>query len=422
MNQPTDMSSKLEQATRSAHDSLERVPYSIGLQMGDVPTDSVVGHLRALAIIYGALDGALAKASTGDRLQFLGRCSAPRLPALMRDLSHFPPSKYRDIQPAIRAAIDLAGCIQRRSATDPASLAGYVYVLEGSRLGALSIAKDIDRILGLGPGESLEYFRGLSGETAEHWKSTIEQLDAHLFDADVQRAVIDAACETFDGFIAIFGALYPYKQEEMLFTSTAINPESGDHPVPQDSDTIRVSLEAGNRCLEQYPYVEMRYGERGVRFTQSDSAWLATLGELDEQTAVRHVKWLARVLSSRGMPSRLLQVHIELLYEDLMKLGVRGGESAYENLRLGASELGESRSSYVDDRQLEQLNAEFEGWVGPDWAKRMRNTGQLIVSSAVDLKSGMVKSTDSFRLWICDPSRFPRTWIEGVERLYAESL
>lgn len=418
MKQPTNLSLRLKQATQRAHDSLDRLPYPARLRSGEAPDDSVVGHLRALAIVHAALDDALAKASMTNGLEYLGRCGTPRLPGLIQDLARFPPWQYRDIYPAIRAAIELAGRIRRRAVTNPASLAGYVYVLEGSRLGALSVATAVDRALRVDSHDGLGYFRGLGPATAAHWDNTTGLLDTEVVDEDVQRSAIDAAREAFEGFHAIFHALFPFSSEDLCFTSAAINPESGDHPVPRDGSVIRAAIEAGNRCLEQFPYLTARYGERGVRFTHSDSAWLATLDRLDRQAAAGRVKWLAAVLANRGMPSRLLQVHLDVLHEELTRR-THPGEQDYGVLASCARELSDAHSRFVSDSRLKQLNEEFEQWVGRTWAEKMRNTGQLIVSSAVDLMSGITKSNESFRNWICDPSRFPRVWIQSVDRLYA---
>ena len=57
----------------------------------------------------------------------------------------------------------------------------------------------------------------------------------------------------------------------------AINFEAGDHAMPQNPLEIDLALRAAKVAWERYPYLEHRYGERGRRFTDSDSCWLVTL-------------------------------------------------------------------------------------------------------------------------------------------------
>ena len=57
----------------------------------------------------------------------------------------------------------------------------------------------------------------------------------------------------------------------------AINFEAGDHAMPQNPLEIDLALRAAKVAWEKYPYLAHRYGERGRRFTDSDSCWLVTL-------------------------------------------------------------------------------------------------------------------------------------------------
>ena len=42
-----------------------------------------------------------------------------------------------------------------------------------------------------------------------------------------------------------------------------------------DPRALLAAERAGRRCLRDYPYLSLRYGERGRRFTDSDGGWLA---------------------------------------------------------------------------------------------------------------------------------------------------
>jgi len=77
--------------------------------------------------------------------------------------------------------------------------------------------------------------------------------------------------------------------------------------MPQSPLEIDLALRAAKTAWEKYPYLEHRYGERGRRFTNSDSCWLFTLTRARREVAVtRALEWLRTVLASRGIPTVIL--------------------------------------------------------------------------------------------------------------------
>lgn len=91
----------------------------------------------------------------------------------------------------------------------------------------------------------------------------------------------------------------------------AINFEAGDHAMPQNPREIDFALRAAKVAWEKYSYLEHRYGERGRRFTDSDSCWLFTLASAPKEIVVtRALEWLRMVLASRGIPTVILEFHL----------------------------------------------------------------------------------------------------------------
>jgi hypothetical protein len=94
----------------------------------------------------------------------------------------------------------------------------------------------------------------------------------------------------------------------------AINLEAGDHAMSQNPLEIDLALRAAKVAWEKYPYLAHRYGERGRRFTDSDSCWLVTLTRAPRQVAVtKALEWLRTVLASRGIPTVILEFHLEAI-------------------------------------------------------------------------------------------------------------
>ena len=56
-----------------------------------------------------------------------------------------------------------------------------------------------------------------------------------------------------------------------------LNPSAGDVPLPEDQREIDAALRAGPITHRIFPYFDWRYGDRGRKFTESDSAWPAWL-------------------------------------------------------------------------------------------------------------------------------------------------
>jgi hypothetical protein len=101
--------------------------------------------------------------------------------------------------------------------------------------------------------------------------------------------------------------------------AAVVNPEAGAYPVTTDATLVRAAVRAAQRSFDAMPYYGVRYGERGARFASSDSAWLISLAPLGEAQAIRQVAWLSRVLAGRGMPSWLMELHLEELVAEVRR-------------------------------------------------------------------------------------------------------
>ncbi len=82
-----------------------------------------------------------------------------------------------------------------------AELMGAMYVMEGSRLGGQLIARHVERVLSLGPGEGTSYFRGFGERTGVMWKEFMERLREDV--ADEETDAVIAGAKTMFG---VFGA------------------------------------------------------------------------------------------------------------------------------------------------------------------------------------------------------------------------
>jgi len=200
----------------------------------------------------------------------------------------------------------------------------------------------------------------------------------------------------------------------------ALNPEAGTHATCVEPRELEAALRAGERSWRRFPYYAQRYGQRGQRFTRSDSAWLVALSAGDVGTVEEQVAWLGVVLASRGMPRWLLELHLEVLHAELVE-AVPGRAHDYGTLLVAARRLREQRQARVEEAVLVALSTAFARQVGDEWDARLPETGALLAAAVADERAGVARAVPSLAGWLSDPSRFPARWIAAVEATLDEA-
>lgn len=200
----------------------------------------------------------------------------------------------------------------------------------------------------------------------------------------------------------------------------ALNDEAGRHPLPDDPRELEAALRAGERSWQRFPYYGLRYGERGRRFTRSDSGWLATLVSQDQPAVDREISWLGVVLASRGMPRWLLETHLDVLAEELARAAPEQA-TKYAPLRLAAAMLAGERRRHVTDELLGKLTAAFDERAGAEWTARLPESGGLIAAAIADERRGIERAVSSLVDWLGAEERFPRQWVEAVRWTVGEA-
>jgi heme oxygenase len=399
----------LRAQTAARHLSLHELPFFVALESSELPLLSYVGQLRAMAIVHAAIERSLGEVRA-PAVTAVWREHMKRLPELMDDLQSFEGQPRSDVPEATTAALEWAHAIRQASVEDPVCLLGHFYVLEGATLGAMALRSQVARTFNLAGARGLRYLSHNDGQERRRFNELTDRMDAVPLDEAAQRRVVSAANDCFEYLLRIFRALYPMDPETLVPQATSLNPEAGSHRVPTDPREIDAAMRAGAKSLGRIPYLEARYGERGRRFTSSDSAWLVTLSELDEPRAISQVFWLGRVLAARGMPRLILEVHLELLFEELAD-AVPEKRHQYEQLLRAARALRDARCRLIDEERFDARSIEFEARVG---AVSLRGIGKLLVAAVTDAADGVPSALESLEGWLTDPTRFPPQWIAAV--------
>jgi heme oxygenase len=406
---------RLRAETRDEHAHIEARPFFAALAAGKLSLASYVGWLHIMSAIHEAFEQQMLCAQH-DLLAELWDGSLRKLPLIERDLAALP--SHEPPQSAMLRAQLVTQRIRRRAHDDPISLLGYLYVLEGSTLGGLVLQSQASRSLGLSASSGLAYLSSYEKATKAHWTEFSQRVNRAPLDPAAQARIVEAAREAFVGIDQIVEELYPLGAPPQRDLVRLLNPEAGTHAIPNDPREVEAALRAGERSWQQFPYYEWRYGQRGERFTRSDSAWLAALAEYDPPVVEQQILWLGRVLAARGMPQWMLELHLELLYEEL-STAVPEKQPSYTALRLAAQSLREMRRRHIGDALFQSLTADFDQAVGPEWSARLPRTGGLLAAAVADERAGITNAVASIQAWMSDPSRFPPAWIEAVQHTLA---
>lgn len=199
-----------------------------------------------------------------------------------------------------------------------------------------------------------------------------------------------------------------------------LNPEAGSTPVPDDPREVAAALRAGELSLELTPYYGFRYGERGRRFTRSDSAFLVTLATHPRPVVERQILWLAGLLSSRGMPSVLLEQHLRVLHRVLCRAIPRRAAS-YARLQEAAGLLREARRAHLSDDDCRALARWFVREAGLPPTRLALGTGWLLACAVADERSGIRSAVSSVASWFADPALFPPRFVAAAQSTLAQA-
>lgn len=413
----------LRERTQEQHTAIESSPFFAALAAGHLPRARYVELLRALAIVHEALEAGLSR-SADPAVRAVLRPEDARLPLLLRDLRDAG-FEARDVErdggsPALLHAEVLAERIRGWADDDPAALLGCVYVMGGSVLGGPFVAAMVTRGLAAEGPVPLAYLTNDARPPGDFWRGFTDRMNAAALDpADMERAAA-AAGATFEAIGEVLWSLAAGPPGDTHTGVRSLNPDAGRHPITTDLREVRAALRAGAASWRRNPYFERRYGDRGRRFTRSDSAWLAMLTQLSDQYVQDQIAWLGRVLSARGMPRLLLEEHLLLLHRELCA-AVPERASEYGKLSIAAERLRAERLARLPEETFESLAADFEARVRPLSNVGVGDMGRLLVAAVTDEAAGIDQAVPSLEAWAADQKLFPAPWIEAVHATLSEA-
>lgn len=404
---------RLEAETADAHARLGTVPFFRALHAGELPKSAIVSLLRSLSIIHAALERTLSRSSSSV-LAALHRHAPSKGELLAADLEAIGAQPFSSVTPAIRAALEYASEIIT-DGDELSSLVGALYVLEGSQNDANKLKHAYARCLSIAD-EQLSYIGCYGTDTAAHWTAFGEYLNSlPMAEAEMNRAR-RSAMHCLERLEAICTVLYPYAERDLEHHAAEINVEAGAHAIPQDPLDIALALQARSSAWEQYRYLAHRYGERGRRFTMSDSCWLVVLARMSPASVTKNLEWLRGVLASRGIPTVILEAHLVAISRALAQ-GTPDQARFSSCFEPFLSRCAAGRRQFgAADRMadlVDGFNRRLRACPGPT----VDSAAGLITSAWFDERSGIAGALAATREWFVDAGRFSADWIGIVDEL-----
>ena len=202
------LADRIRAAIGPAHAAIEETDYARGMVAGTIGRPAYAAGLWQLAHLHAALEDALADARPASpAVQAVYDPDAmARAGVAEQDLLALG---QPEPDPVAAPVAELAGRFADWATTRPAALVGALYVLEGSRMGSMVLARSLPRALGVPslPGGGLDYHLDELASRPTDWRqfrATVAGLA--LCDAD-QDAAVAAATATMDALVEVYAAV-----------------------------------------------------------------------------------------------------------------------------------------------------------------------------------------------------------------------
>jgi heme oxygenase len=193
----------LRAATAEWHGRIERLPLAVAMSEGRVSRDAYLALLGELLPIHRAVEQGLAAWPEAGAVY---RTDMARAALLVRDRTILAAA---DPEAEGTLASELVTLLENSATGGPSTLIGALYVLEGSRLGSMLLAKPLARALGvpLAPGCGLDYHLEGLPHRPRLWQEFKAALTALPLSAAARQEVVRGGAAVMRGLHDLYAAL-----------------------------------------------------------------------------------------------------------------------------------------------------------------------------------------------------------------------
>ncbi len=391
------------------------------LALKNLSLESYSGFVRTMAVIHGNLEKKISE-SLNPFLSSVWSDEMKKTLSLKKDSAYL--KWVKNVPEIMNITKKIVKNIQEKEEKSPETLAGYLYALQISGLESGEYRKSLILQYPCLKDKADHYLQNnMSGvqKNLDEFRVRLERVQADSVQAS---RILDGACELFDWTVETFENLFPLQTGRKKYFALDINSDAGSHPVPEDAREILAAISAGDLCADLFLYQDIRFGSRGRKFAHSDSAWLASLSDLEQSEVTSQTVWLANVLSNRGIPSCMLENHLDILYNELCII-IPENEKKYRKLKNAADGLRAFRRIYLNDQVYFSLSERFNDRLKYSFFRKTGLSAELCASALIDSKGDAVNAVQNIYEWmnetqVADPEEF-LSFLDEIESLIQSS-
>ncbi len=199
---------RVREAISQSHDAIEQTDFAKSLLDGRITRPAYGVYLNQIWHIHQALEQSLAAC---DRVAAYCTPAMIRTAVIARDAAAM--GQRIDANHKLPTTRDIESHLKTWATESPFSLLGCLYILEGSRMGSLMIAKPLAKALGLSELTAdrsivgVEYHLEGAAETPRRVRQFKTDIDAANLNAADERALTSGACTFIEMLKRLYDAL-----------------------------------------------------------------------------------------------------------------------------------------------------------------------------------------------------------------------
>lgn len=191
---------RLKTETLEHHMRAERHPFMAAMIQGRLPVASYAEHLQQMLLVHEGIESALDRARSTHSWASVIEPWQFQADNFRADIAHFGGTITPVAADATQRLIDR---IREAEHARPIELLGMHYVTEGSKNGAVFIARVLRKVYNLTPGEGDRSLDPYGPAQRERWAWFKQAVDGLPLTPADREAVIEGAKAMFDGITAI---------------------------------------------------------------------------------------------------------------------------------------------------------------------------------------------------------------------------
>lgn len=188
---------RLRSETRPNHDQAEQNGFGVLVMGGGLTMRHYVAHLVAWRQMLAHLEQAL-RTSPNEIVQATWHEGLSKETVLAADIDLLAPGDAALSAPTRDAVEEFNLLVDDLASSDPPSLLGVLYVLEGSTLGGSVMKARIAEQLDLDGDHGLRYYGVYGKGVGAHFKEFRARMGASVDGTGAEDAIVEAAKKTFD--------------------------------------------------------------------------------------------------------------------------------------------------------------------------------------------------------------------------------